>query len=88
MVAEITPVLVAEITPVLVAEITPVLVAEITPVLAKVVAVKVTTNIPAKAMDLTFFMFAPGGLNVRGHMVGSEVSPAKPFPSSRPIKNN
>ena len=53
---EFVSVLVAEITPVLVAEITPVLVAEIIPVLAKVVAVKVRTNIPAKAMDLTFFI--------------------------------
>jgi hypothetical protein len=68
LVAEITPVLVAEITPVLVAEITPVLVAEITPVLAKAVAVNVTTNIPAKAMDLTFFIVCSWWFERQGHM--------------------
>ena len=50
------PVLVAAIVPVLVAAIVPVLVAAIVPDLAKEVAEKATTNMPAKAMDLMFFI--------------------------------
>ena len=73
-VAEIVPVPVAEMVPVPVAEIVPVPVAEIVPDLANAVAEKATTNMPAKAIDLTFFIiFAPASFNVRGDMVGFEV---------------
>ena len=48
--------LVAEIVPVLVAEMVPVLVAEIVPELGRAVEEKATTSMPAKAMDLTFFI--------------------------------
>jgi hypothetical protein len=74
LVAEMVPVPVAEMVPVPVAEIVPVFVAEIVPDLANVVAENVTTNMPAKAIDLTFFIvFAPASFNIRGDMVGFEV---------------
>ena len=80
---------VAAIVPVLVAEIVPVLVAEMVPDLAKPVVEKATTNIPAKAIDLKFFIvLLLVDLKRRGNMVGSEVSPPKPSSSSRPITNN
>ena len=67
VVAEMVPVLVAEMVPVPVAEIVPVLVAEIVPDLANAVAEKATTNMPAKAMDLTFFIvFAPNSFKRQG----------------------
>jgi hypothetical protein len=65
--AEIVPVLSAEIVPVLSAEIVPVLSAEIVPDLAEAVTEQATTNMPAKMMDLTFFIvFAPSNLKVSG----------------------
>jgi hypothetical protein len=80
VVAAIVPVLVAAIVPVLVAAIVPVLVAAIVPDLAKAFAEKATTNMPAKAMDLTFFIvlllvvFESSGSH--GRLRGS---PAKPI---------
>ena len=66
---------VAAIVSVFVAEIVPVFVAEIVPDLAKVVAEKATTNIPAKAMDLTFFIVLLLVIETSGVTVGSEDTP-------------
>ena len=88
LVAEIVPVPVAEMVPVPVAEMVPVFVAEIVPDLANAVAEKATTNMPAKAIDLTFFIvFAPASFNVRVTWSALRFA-CQAIPSSRPITNS
>ena len=77
---ETVPTAVVEIVPVLVVEMVPAFVVEIVPPFAKVGADIAKTNIMDHMTDLAFFIvFAPGGLNITGNLVGSKVSPAKPF---------
>ena len=56
LVAAIVPVLVAEMVPALVAEMVPALVAEIVPGFAEAITENAKTNMPAKTMDLMFFI--------------------------------
>jgi len=88
-VAEMVPVPVAEMVPVPVAEMVPVLVAEIVPDLGNAVAEKATTNMPAKAIDLTFFIILLLLVSTSGVTWSAlRFSRAKPYPSSRPITNS
>ena len=79
---------VAEIVPVLVAEIVPVPVAEIVPDLANAVAEIATTNMPAKAIDLTFIVLLLLVSTSGVTWSALRFSRAKPCPSSRPITNS
>ncbi|HJP94518.1 MAG TPA: hypothetical protein VJ875_21330 [Pyrinomonadaceae bacterium] len=74
------PVTVVEIVPVLVVEMVPVEVVEMVPVFAKLVAERLMTSTAAQAMGLKFFIvLLLVTENVRGNLVGSEVSPAEHF---------